>query len=144
MGFKLMQLLKIKKISFIFLLLPCFIFAKAGYIEPWGKDAALLKKPTKTQSKKKLSIAGKIANKVIVFHQNFISPASGPRSNFRPTSSKYMQLAIQRYGFLKGFAMGCDRLLRENSDPWVYKKIVIDNVEYKFDPALDEKHITLR
>ncbi|NGX28337.1 MAG: putative membrane protein insertion efficiency factor [Candidatus Anoxychlamydiales bacterium] len=139
-----MSLFKIKKLSFIFLLVPCFIFAKAGYFEPWGKDATMLKRPIKKEVNKKATIAGKIANKVIGFHQKFISPASGPRSNFRPTSSKYMELAIKRYGFLKGFTMGCDRLLRENSDPWVYKKIVIDNVEYKFDPAFEEKHITLR
>lgn len=139
-----MNLFKIKKIGFIFLLVPSFIFAKAGYFEPWGKDASMLKKPIKKEVCKKVSTASKIAKSVIVFHQKFISPASGPRSNFRPTSSKYMELAIQRYGFLKGFAMGCDRLLRENSESWVYKKIVIDNVEYKFDPALDEKHITWR
>ena len=40
--------------------------------------------------------------------------------------------------------MGCDRLLRENSDPWVYRKVMIGNTEYKFDPATDNKYITLK
>jgi hypothetical protein len=29
--------------------------------------------------------------------------------------------------------------MRENSDPWVYKKILIDNVEYKWDPSYESR-----
>jgi len=47
---------------------------------------------------------------VIRFHQTFLSPISGPRSHFRPTSSRYMQLAMKRYGFVQGLLMGLDRL----------------------------------
>lgn len=135
------------KIFSLFLCIPIFIFAKAGYFEPWGKDSDIKHytlKVKKDDNIKKRSIMSKAANKVITFHQKVISPVCGSRSNFRPTSSRYMQLAIERYGFLKGFTMGCDRLIRENSDPWVYRKILIDNVEYKFDPATNKKYITLK
>ncbi len=50
-----------------------------------------------------------------------------------------MRLAMYNYGFIKGFLMGCDRLLRENSDDWVYRKITIDGEVYKFDPARIDK-----
>ena len=53
---------------------------------------------------------------VIDFHQKVISPVDGPRSHFRPSSSQYMRQAMHNYGFFKGYIMGCDRLLRENSE----------------------------
>ena len=79
----------------------------------------------------------KACEKVILFHQNILSPADGPRSHFRPTSSRYMLLAIHRYGFFKGVIKGFDRLLRENSDPWVYRTKTINGVVYKFDPTYE-------
>ncbi|NGX34015.1 MAG: putative membrane protein insertion efficiency factor [Candidatus Anoxychlamydiales bacterium] len=136
-----------KRLAFLLILTPLFVFSQAGYFEPWGKDSDLKHQSLKIENNKKnqkKTIFSKAANKVIVFHQKVISPVCGSRSNFRPTSSRYMQLAIERYGFLKGFAMGCDRLIRENSDPWVYRKILIDNTEYKFDPAFNKKYITLK
>ncbi|MFA6118427.1 MAG: membrane protein insertion efficiency factor YidD [Parachlamydiales bacterium] len=133
-----------KNLFFFLLMIPIFIFAKNFYIEPWGKDCDLLQTSKKNNEEKKSSILSKAADKVIIFHQKVISPVDGPRSHFRPTSSRYMQLAIQRYGFFKGYIMGCDRLLRENNEPWVYKKITIDNIEFKYDPASDKKYITLK
>ena len=62
-----------------------------------------------------------VANWLIEFHQEVISPVDGPRSHFKPSSSEYTKCAIQKYGFLRGFLLGCDRLLRENNDPWVYR-----------------------
>ncbi len=134
------------KFILFFILIPIFTFSIARYCEPWGKDSDINNnnKKTKVIENQKKSIMAKAANKVIIFHQKVISPVCGSRSNFRPTSSRYMQLAIERYGFFKGFIMGCDRLLRENSDPWVYRKIIIDNTEYKFDPAFNKKYITLK
>ena len=110
--------------------------------EPWGKDHDLQmvvkkEKPAETTP----SLAAKLANSVILFHQNFLSPTNGPRSHFRPSSSQYMKLAIQRYGFIKGYLMGCDRLLRENNDPWIYRTVEYDGVSYKFDPAREDKHL---
>jgi putative component of membrane protein insertase Oxa1/YidC/SpoIIIJ protein YidD len=116
-----------------------FLIASAGYYEPWGKDSGL--KPIKEPAKKEhLSLATQLADVVINFHQQVISPVDGPRSHFRPTSSQYMRLAMHRYGFLKGFIMGCDRLLRENSEEWVYRTIQIDGATFKFDPAKQNKY----
>jgi putative component of membrane protein insertase Oxa1/YidC/SpoIIIJ protein YidD len=127
-----------KKYIFLFLLPLITTFS---FEEPWGKDSDLNKKPIKKEKPKKTSLLTKIAHKIIIFHQKNFSPIDGPRSSFRPTSSRYMQLAMQRYGFFKGYLMGCDRLLRENSEKWVYRTIKIDNVEYKYDPAFTNKHI---
>lgn len=127
---------------FKFLLIGFILFQVVGYAEePWGKDNDLQMIYPKKQIlvKKKLSIGSKIANQMILFHQKFLSPTSGPRSHFRPTSSRYMQLAIQRYGFFKGYIMGCDRLLRENNDPWIYEKIADAGRSFKFDPAFENK-----
>jgi len=49
-----------------------------------------------------------------------------------------MRLAMKRHGFVKGFIMGCDRLLRENKEEWVYRRKVFDGVEYKWDPTFDK------
>lgn len=132
-----------KKFIFLFFI-PLFIFAKTGFNEPWGKDSDLKFVSSKNIKHNNPSLLTKGATKIIKFHQNFLSPTTGPRSSFRPTSSRYMELAMQRYGFLKGYLMGCDRLLRENKEEWVYRKIVIDNIKYKYDPALNKKYIILK
>ena len=134
-----------KKFLFFILLLPTIsVFAiRAGYFEPWGKDENLKGSPVKTKNpyalildlpeRKNPLILG--MDLLVDFHQRVISPVDGPRSNFRPTSSRYMLLAMKRHGFIKGFLMGCDRLMRENSDPWVYRKKEINGVVYKWDPT---------
>jgi putative component of membrane protein insertase Oxa1/YidC/SpoIIIJ protein YidD len=108
--------------------------------EPWGKDADMAVKSNKPIEHNNTSLLARTANNIILFHQNVLTKVDGPRSSFRPSSSRYMQLAIKRYGFLKGYIMGCDRLLRENDEKWVYKKIITDNIEYKYDPACLDKH----
>ncbi len=120
---------------FKWLLFPLFLFAE----DPWGKDSSLASPQILQEIFLKADMASALAKKVISFHQNFLSPTTGPRSSFRPTSSRYMELAIKRYGFLKGFIMGCDRLLRENDDPWFYRTIEIDGISYKYDPAVFDK-----
>jgi putative component of membrane protein insertase Oxa1/YidC/SpoIIIJ protein YidD len=122
-------------IAYIYLLL-----ASIGYQEPWGCDAELVAKRKKQDFYAEKTLAAQTAKSIIAFHQKFLSPTTGPRSSFRPSSSKYMELAIQRYGFLQGFCMGCDRLLRENSDPWVYRTVQIDGITYKYDPAFNDKY----
>jgi len=123
----------------LFLCLKGSLSAYPGYWEPWGQDSDLKASP-KQEATPIPSIATKIADLVIRFHQEVISPVDGPRSHYRPTSSRYMQLAMQRYGFLKGFIMGCDRLLRENDEEWVYRKIEIDGQIFKYDPARVNKY----
>lgn len=114
------------------------MISKPGYFEPWGKDADIARKKENIDDKKQ-SIFTLAADKVIRFHQTFLSPISGPRSHFRPTSSRYMQLAMKRYGFVQGLLMGLDRLMRENNEKWIYQKITIDGFEYKYDPAVVNK-----
>ncbi|MCH9631224.1 MAG: putative membrane protein insertion efficiency factor [Chlamydiia bacterium] len=113
--------------------------ARAGFFHPWGKDGALShpkrRKASKIDLPKNRSPLVYGMEKVVDFHQNVISPVDGPRSHFRPTSSRYMLLAMKRHGFIKGYLMGCDRLLRENTDPWVYRKREISGKVYKWDPT---------
>ena len=111
------------------------VFAQAGYQDPWGKGSELACLNPDSTLKPLDSVAGKCFEGLILFHQNIISPIDGPRSHFRPTSSRYMLLAMRRYGVIEGFVMGCDRLLRENGEKWVYRTITINGENYKWDPA---------
>ena len=115
----------------------CFLssglFALPGYYVPWGKDADLAT-PQKSSLQGSPSLAVKLAKQVIVFHQKVLSPVDGPRSHFYPCSSQYMKLAMLKHGFWKGYTMGCDRLLRENSDDWSYRTITINGEKIKYDP----------
>ena len=110
-----------------------------GNADPWGKDADLAykKTPVHPQHRKcKTPIIGKVAEVMIRFHQEIISPADGPRSHFIPSSSQYTLDAMRKYGFFKGFTLGCDRLMRENPEPWVYPTIPYGpNAGMKIDPV---------
>lgn len=106
--------------------------------DPWGKDADLNRKKTISFNEKTCStpILGQIAEKLIHFHQTTISPADGPRSNYKPSSSQYALDAMRKYGFFKGFMMGCDRLMRENKEKWVYRTAVDEyGTLIKIDPV---------
>jgi len=111
-------------------LLTASLYAVPGYYEPWGKDASL-KYPSPEIESPPLSSLGIVMHQVIQFHQNVLSPVDGPRSHFKPSSSNYMLQAIRKYGFFQGYIMGCDRLLRENSDPWVYRTALINGKIWK-------------
>lgn len=108
--------------------------AGTGFLnaDPWGKDADIsfrAKCPPITVRPHHIPptpILNQFAEAAIAFHQNVISPADGPRSHFIPSSSQYALEAIKKYGFFQGFVMGCDRLMRENSDPWVYSTVQND------------------
>ncbi|MDE3045251.1 MAG: membrane protein insertion efficiency factor YidD [Verrucomicrobiota bacterium] len=123
----------------IILLLPFALISRPLYQEPWGKDSNL-RPPPPIEVTPPPTLATRIADAIINFHQNVISPVDGPRSHFRPSSSQYMRLAIHRYGFVKGFLMGCDRLLRENSEEWVYRTVEYEGKLYKYDPAIPDKY----
>jgi putative component of membrane protein insertase Oxa1/YidC/SpoIIIJ protein YidD len=122
------------KILTILFLIPCTLFAERGYVEPWGQDAILCRPHAEHTPIKKLSPMGRCAEQAILFHHNVLTHISGPRSHFRPTSSQYMLQAIRKHGFVKGYLMGCDRLLRENGEEWHYRTRLIDNKLYKWDP----------
>lgn len=118
----------------LLLFLPVYGFSEVGYVQPWGKDEKLTELSPSIEKKNPLSPIGIIAEKMILLHHNYITHISGPRSHFRPTSSQYMLEAIRSFGFAKGYLMGCDRLLRENGDPWVYRSKVIKDQKWKWDP----------
>lgn len=107
--------------------------------DPWGKDADMANArctPICCQDNCATPILGPLGECLIRFHQNIISPADGPRSHFKPSSSQYTLDAMRKYGFFQGVAMGCDRLMRENKDPWVYR-ITFDGAgePIKYDPV---------
>lgn len=97
--------------------------------EPWGKDVDLIP----TQKKPKTDRSSSPALFLIRFHQQVISGIDGPRSHFYPSSSEYMRLAINKWGTGPGYVLGCDRLLRENSEEWVYKKAKFRYGVFKLD-----------
>lgn len=108
------------------LVLSGLLLSSSIYADPWGKDADLLyanRFPCPPPSECRTPVLGGIAEGAIWFHQNVISPADGPRSHFLPSSSQYTLDAIRKYGFFQGFLLGCDRLMRENSDPWIYTTV---------------------
>lgn len=120
-------------LTFVLMLMP-FLSAEGFYEEPWGKDCDLASK------KEKITLPGPsplslIGQKLVRFHQTVISPIDGPRSHYYPCSSQYTLSSMRRYGFIRGFLMGCDRLMRENTDPWVYPEIEKDEGWIKYDPV---------
>lgn len=106
--------------------------------DPWGKDADLCQSHTRgleSPQPCQTAVLGGFGEIMIHFHQSTISPADGPRSHFIPSSSQYTLDAMRSYGFFRGYSMGCDRLMRENNDPWVYRKIFDGNGQLmKWDP----------
>jgi uncharacterized protein len=94
------------------------------HADPWGKDADLVHpvSPVKS-SPTPSSFLARWGIQAIRFHQEVISPADGPRSHFIPSSSQYTLEAMQTYGFFSGFLMGCDRLMRENDERWIYRTV---------------------
>lgn len=101
-----------------------FAFAHSS---PWGKDADLVDIGRSSRegicctSPVRISPLAGWGVRAIRFHQEVISPADGPRSHFIPSSSQYTLEAMKKYGFFRGYLMGCDRLMRENNDEWVYR-----------------------
>jgi putative component of membrane protein insertase Oxa1/YidC/SpoIIIJ protein YidD len=119
----------------VFVLASSFCFSYPGFHEPWGRDTDVHYTPAKVkETYRKKSPMAWAAEKVIWFHQNVLSQVDGPRSHFRPSSSGYMLEAIQKHGFIKGYILGCDRLLRENDEKWVYPTIEYDGRILKWDP----------
>jgi len=102
------------KFIYVFCLLSLSLFG-----DPWGKDSNL----ASHQKQRPLRLSNPLVEGTIAFHQNLLSPAAGPQSHYKPSSSQYMLESIRKYGFFLGFPLGCDRLLRENEDPWIYSRI---------------------
>jgi len=54
--------------------------------------------------------------KTIKIYQKFISPILGKSCRFYPSCSEYSYQAVEKYGAIKGLALGFWRVLRCN--PW--------------------------
>ena len=118
----------------------CLLLTSSLQADPWGKDADLSRPKSCCKVEDtpcgRTPIIGAIGEKLINFHQDVISPADGPRSHYYPSSSQYTKDAMAKYGFFKGFIMGCDRLMRENPEDWVYPTTVRpDGSVMKYDPV---------
>jgi putative component of membrane protein insertase Oxa1/YidC/SpoIIIJ protein YidD len=99
--------------------------------EPWGKDASL----AKITAPKRVGLSSSPSLYLIYFHQQVLSEADGPRSHYVPSSSEYARQAIVLWGTGMGFVLGCDRLLRENNDPWLYRTRQLRSGNFKSDPV---------
>lgn len=136
----LLQTMLLPTFYLLVIFFPRLASSEIGYIEPWGKDSELLLKSTTIPKvPSKTSFPSRFVEQIILFHQNVLSKVDGPRSHFRPTSSRYMLLSIRRHGFFKGVTMGFDRLLRENREEWVYRTREIGGTLYKWDPTYKER-----
>lgn len=118
----------------------CVLFLPlcAAEFAPWGKDAVLAQAKSCISSETccKTPLLGPLADVFLNFHHDVISPSDGPRSHFFPSSSYYTQEAMHKYGFFQGFIFGCDRLMRENKEEWVYGKAYNkDGILRKYDPV---------
>ncbi len=108
-----------KSIWIIFILPIGLLFGEM----PWGKDAGLAYWQPNQECSCSPSCCDPLAElgiRLIRFHKECISKADGPRSNFIPNSSQYTLDAMRKYGFFHGVIRGCDRLMRENSEEWIY------------------------
>ena len=116
----------------LFLLVPLACFAS-----PFGKDAKLIAIPTSKPPKHTAKGIGVTLSQALIrFHQEVITPIDGPRSHYLPSSSQYTLDGIEKYGFFKGWILGCDRLLRENDEAWIYPTCVNEKKEcFKCDPV---------
>jgi hypothetical protein len=95
----------------------------AAEFGPWGEDSGLVLDVAELSPLRPDSPLGWAVRGVVSLHQMVFSEADGPRSHFRPSSSQYMVLAVQKYGVSRGVLMGLDRLMRENDEAWIYPKV---------------------
>ncbi len=105
--------------------------------DPWGIDSDLVtyRQLEVIEPKPFHNALVNFTINAVAFHKAVISKADGPRSNFIPSSSIYTRDCIKKYGFFQGYLMGCDRLMRENADPWEYPIVYIDGRKIKWNPV---------
>ena len=73
---------------------------------------------------------------LIQFYQEHISGIDGDRCPMYPHCSQYCARAIQKHGFILGWIMSCDRLLRCGRDELVLSPHVrVNGHELTFDPV---------
>lgn len=71
----------------------------------------------------------------LTFFRKTVSRADGRRCMMYPSCSHYSSQAFKKHGFIKGWVMTSDRLLRCGRDEkHIAEQIIIDNQVYVFDP----------
>jgi len=110
-----------KKICFCCLILVSSACCHAEF-GPWGCDAELAYTSAPVTMADTSTVLATAVKVLVSFHQQVLGTATAPRSHFRPSSSQYMLLAVQKYG-VAGILRGMDRLMRENDEAWIYPKI---------------------
>lgn len=88
----------------------------------------------------RLGVGRNVCKKMICFFQKYISPIDGPRSSFVPSSSQYTLEAIEQYGVVFGIMLGCDRLMRENKEIWIYETTDRNGITLKENPVPQHSH----
>jgi len=73
---------------------------------------------------------------IIHFYQKYISPVDGQRCSMYPSCSKYAKNCAEKHGFLMGWVMGFDRLVRCGRDEVkTSSPIWINGEKYTYDPV---------
>nr|HID58322.1 membrane protein insertion efficiency factor YidD [Desulfobacterales bacterium] len=108
-------------VLFLFLLGIEPVFGSDPFNGPWQREAPLKQEP----HREKVSF-NPLRFLVHIFSE-YISPIDGRRCSMYPTCSRYSMQCFERHGFLMGWIMTCDRLLRCGGDeirrvPILYRK----------------------
>ena len=70
------------------------------------------------------------------FFSKTVSRADGRRCMMYPSCSHYSRQAFKKHGFIKGWVMTCDRLLRCGRDErHLSEQIIVGNQTYILDPV---------
>ena len=76
----------------------------------------------------------------IQFFQKYISPIDGDRCPMYPSCSAYSLEAFRKHGFLTGWIMTCDRLLRCGRDELKHApRVIIGGEVYCHDPLAENE-----
>jgi len=79
--------------------------------------------------------AEKTSLSALSLYQHFISRADGDRCPMYPTCSRYAKQAFEKEGFIRGWILTCDRLLRCGRDETrLSRSVTIDGVRHTYDP----------
>ncbi|MCP4673513.1 MAG: membrane protein insertion efficiency factor YidD [Desulfobacula sp.] len=70
------------------------------------------------------------------FYQEHISVVDGNRCAMYPSCSRYASRSFQKHGFIVGWIMACDRLVRCGRDEAdIARHVIVDNHELIHDPV---------
>jgi len=85
-------------------------FGSDPFNGPWKEGGALRQKPEKAQ------VSLNPLHFIVHIFNEYVSPIDGRRCSMYPTCSRYSIQCFERHGFLMGWIMTCDRLMRCGGD----------------------------